>query len=171
MENQNWFKVVITNATQITVGNDKVSPWYADMIGEVIEVRKTDWDGAYFEAKSGDSILKHDVTIIPVISEDSEAYQTILDKFEEYRVASLESLPEYNSDEEGEGATEFLESYHQRMVYFHRQGKKTGNDVSTLMSNFLRGWVENKSGIIAGVRSEHIDWTTANRLLRKKYNV
>lgn len=49
-----WFKVRITSCA---------SPdyWYADRIGDIIIVKRTDWDGWGYEHKSGYSVFKHDV--------------------------------------------------------------------------------------------------------------
>jgi hypothetical protein len=38
--------------------------WYANMIGETIEVKRTEWDEGFFEARNGFSVFKHDVTIL-----------------------------------------------------------------------------------------------------------
>ena len=35
--------------------------WYADKIGDIILVKKTEWDGWGFEHKSGSSVFRHDV--------------------------------------------------------------------------------------------------------------
>lgn len=43
--------------------------WYADKIGDIILVRKTEWDGWGFEAKNGYSVFRHDVERIAKCAE------------------------------------------------------------------------------------------------------
>ncbi|HYE68815.1 MAG TPA: hypothetical protein VEA58_09405 [Anaerovoracaceae bacterium] len=59
-----WQKAKIKKHTQIIVGNDRIDSWHKDMVGAEIEVRHPGWSSGYYEARSGDSILKADVEII-----------------------------------------------------------------------------------------------------------
>lgn len=55
-----YFKVKIQKHTKLLFGNNYVDAWHKDKIGKTILVKKTEWDGAYYEAKNGNSILKSD---------------------------------------------------------------------------------------------------------------
>lgn len=55
-----YFKVRIIKHSQILFGNTYVDGWHKDMVGRVIKVREVEWPSAYYEAMSGDSILKSD---------------------------------------------------------------------------------------------------------------
>lgn len=55
MKKSPWFKVLIKSCF------DPENAWYADKIGDIIIVKKTEWDGWGFEHKSGWSVFRHDV--------------------------------------------------------------------------------------------------------------
>ena len=59
-----WFKVEIIKHTPLLFGNEYCDAFHKDMIGQNIVVRKTEWDGAYYECKTGESIIKSDCKII-----------------------------------------------------------------------------------------------------------
>lgn len=52
-----YFKVRIEKASNKDL-------WYVDKIGDVIMVKRTEHDGAYFEAKNGFSVVKQDVSLL-----------------------------------------------------------------------------------------------------------
>lgn len=39
--------------------------WYSDIIGEILEVKKTRWDGSFYETRQGESISRYDVMELP----------------------------------------------------------------------------------------------------------
>lgn len=57
MKKSPWFKVRVINCCNPDY-------WYADKIGDVIIVKKTEWDGWGFEHKNGSSVFRHDVEAI-----------------------------------------------------------------------------------------------------------
>lgn len=59
-----YFKVKIIKHTPAIVHSAKVDRFHKDMVGQTVLVRKTPWDGAYFECKTGESLLKIDCEII-----------------------------------------------------------------------------------------------------------
>lgn len=59
-----YFKVKIIKHTKLLFGNKYEDCWHKSKIGETIIVRKTDWDGSYYETKNGESILKTDCRIV-----------------------------------------------------------------------------------------------------------
>ncbi len=52
-----WFKVRIKSCANSDY-------WYTDKIGDVIVVKRTEWDEGYYDHKSGYSVFKHDVEAI-----------------------------------------------------------------------------------------------------------
>ena len=56
----NYFKVKIVKHTPLLFQNKHEDCWHKDKVGQTILVKNTDWDGAYYEAKTGESILKSD---------------------------------------------------------------------------------------------------------------
>lgn len=60
MQTNRYFKVKIANHTQLLFGNTYVDAFHKDMVGKTIFVRKTEHNGAYYECKTGESILKAD---------------------------------------------------------------------------------------------------------------
>lgn len=59
-----FFRVRIVQHTRLSFCGKKVDMFHKDLIGKVITVKKTEWDGAYYELKNGASILKSDCEII-----------------------------------------------------------------------------------------------------------
>lgn len=59
-----FFKIKIINHTPLLFGNTYVDAFHKDMVGKVKLVRRTKHDGAYFECKTGESILKNDCQIV-----------------------------------------------------------------------------------------------------------
>lgn len=59
-----YFKVKIIKHTQLLFGNTYVDAFHKDMVGDTILVRRTAHDGAYFECKTGESILKTDCKVL-----------------------------------------------------------------------------------------------------------
>lgn len=55
--------------------------WYIDKIGDVIKVRITNYQSAYYEAKTGESILQADVSLILSLTERQKAAIRILRKY------------------------------------------------------------------------------------------
>lgn len=55
--------------------------WHANKISEVIKVRHPGWDSAYYEAKTGESIPKYDVSVIIKLTERQKAAVRILRKY------------------------------------------------------------------------------------------
>ena len=64
MAKQKWFDVKITKHTKLLFGNKYEDAFHKDMVGETISVKEVDWASAYYEVKSGESILKTDCAII-----------------------------------------------------------------------------------------------------------
>ena len=56
-----FFKVEIVKATPLLFGNNLADPFHIKMVGKKIFVRQVDLNSAYFETKSGNSILRWDV--------------------------------------------------------------------------------------------------------------
>ena len=59
-----YFKVRIIKHTPLIFGNKPVNAFHKDLVGKVILVRDTPHRGAYYECKTGESILKHDCQIL-----------------------------------------------------------------------------------------------------------
>lgn len=55
-----YFKVRIVKHTPLLFGNNYHDAFHKDLVGKVILVRDTPHRGAYYECKTGESILKHD---------------------------------------------------------------------------------------------------------------
>jgi hypothetical protein len=63
-----FFKVKIIKATPLLFESTYHAPFHEHMVGKVKLVRRTSWDGAYFECKTGESILKQDVQIVKKVN-------------------------------------------------------------------------------------------------------
>jgi hypothetical protein len=59
-----YFKIRIIKHTPLLFGNKYVDAFHKNMIGKIKLVKRTEHDGAYFECKTGESILKRDCQII-----------------------------------------------------------------------------------------------------------
>lgn len=58
--NSPYFKIRIIKHTPLTFGNRYVDAFHKDLVGKVKLVRDTPHQGAYYECKTGESILKRD---------------------------------------------------------------------------------------------------------------
>lgn len=56
-----WFEVKIVKCTN-------PDWWWVDSIGDIVTVKRTEWDGAFYECKDGRSILKSNVQIITTLT-------------------------------------------------------------------------------------------------------
>jgi len=59
-QSSRFFKVEITKATLLCLGNTLVNPFYEKMVGKKVFVRQPNFNSAYYETKSGNSILRWD---------------------------------------------------------------------------------------------------------------
>ena len=57
---QKWIKVKIIKHSPLLFQSTYYDAWHVDSVGKTIVVRNTDWNGAYYECKNGNSILKSD---------------------------------------------------------------------------------------------------------------
>jgi len=55
-----FFKVRIAQHTPLLFGNKHEDMFHKNMVGKIILVRNTAHNGAYYECKTGESILKTD---------------------------------------------------------------------------------------------------------------
>lgn len=69
IKDESYFLVEIIKHTQLTFGNKLEDLWYKDKVGQTILVKKTDWDGAFYEAQTGESVLKDDCEIIVLVDD------------------------------------------------------------------------------------------------------
>lgn len=58
------FKVKIARHTPLIFQNSPVNMWHVNKVGKVIKVREVEWPSAFYETKTGESILKTDCDII-----------------------------------------------------------------------------------------------------------
>lgn len=59
-----YFKVNIVKHTKLLFDNNYEDCFHKDKVGDDIIVREVDWPSAYYECKTGESILKTDCEII-----------------------------------------------------------------------------------------------------------
>lgn len=86
---------------------EKEAPFHKDMIGQTILVRKTEHDGAYYECKTGESILKQDVEEVKTfkVKVDRIAYAS---REIEVEARDEEDAKERALDEAGDYETDFV---------------------------------------------------------------